>query len=165
MNDFWSKVRRGDVGECWPYIGCINRRSGYGSVSVGTNKSKGAHVMAFVLSGGELTEEKTMVLHSCDNPPCCNPNHLRAGDQRDNVRDAVSRGRHISPLAGRPHLAARGSRHGKALLTEEIVAKIKIMRAKGATQKHLANTFGVSPGAIQRIVDGTSWKHVEAVTP
>lgn len=34
------------------------------------------------------------VLHSCDNPPCAEPTHLRPGTQLDNAADRDSRGRH-----------------------------------------------------------------------
>jgi hypothetical protein len=37
------------------------------------------------------------VLHHCDNPPCCNPLHLYAGTQRQNIHDAIARGRFSPP--------------------------------------------------------------------
>jgi hypothetical protein len=33
------------------------------------------------------------VLHSCDNPPCINVNHLFLGTDQDNVDDMISKGR------------------------------------------------------------------------
>ena len=38
-----------------------------------------------------------LVLHSCDNPPCVLPDHLRVGTSQDNVDDMVKRGRSIHP--------------------------------------------------------------------
>ncbi|WP_407069879.1 HNH endonuclease family protein, partial [Loigolactobacillus coryniformis] len=43
--------------------------------------------MAFFLSGGVFPEGKTHCLHHCDNPPCCNPEHLFAGSNLDNIYD------------------------------------------------------------------------------
>ena len=34
------------------------------------------------------------ILHDCDNPPCINMAHLRAGTNQDNVDDKMKRGRH-----------------------------------------------------------------------
>lgn len=39
------------------------------------------------LSSGEQAN------HTCDEPLCCNPAHLYAGSQHQNVRDAIRRGR------------------------------------------------------------------------
>lgn len=30
------------------------------------------------------------VMHSCNNPPCCNPEHLSAGTHRDNMKHMVA---------------------------------------------------------------------------
>jgi hypothetical protein len=37
--------------------------------------------------------EGMLVLHSCDNPPCYNPEHLRVGTYSDNAQDREDRGR------------------------------------------------------------------------
>jgi hypothetical protein len=42
--------------------------------------------------------------HRCDNPPCCNPDHLFAGFARDNVGDMISKGRQSA-----------GERHSKIM--------------------------------------------------
>ena len=42
-------------------------------------------------------DEKIIVRHVvCDNPPCCNPKHLTSGSQKDNIHDAVRKGRMAS---------------------------------------------------------------------
>jgi hypothetical protein len=57
--------------------------------------------VALYLSGVDVKD--LFVLHSCDNPPCCNPNHLRTGTAKDNSRDMVERGR----LVGRKKIEGR----------------------------------------------------------
>lgn len=78
------------VGECWEYQGNTNR-GGYGTLEWRGRKWK-AHRVAYTLAKGEIPDGLE-VLHSCDNPPCVNPEHLRVGSQSDNMRDAFGRGR------------------------------------------------------------------------
>jgi hypothetical protein len=54
------------------------------------------------LGAGRGLFEGELVMHICDNPNCCNPSHLRAGDTRANVADMVAKGRQ-----------SRGQLHGQ----------------------------------------------------
>ena len=89
---FWPLVDRGHPMDCWPWIGdtCGN---GYARLKwEGVNMY--AHRVAFMVSGGVLTPG-LVVMHTCDNPPCCNPAHLRQDTYSANTRDAVAKGRWI----------------------------------------------------------------------
>ncbi len=95
-----------DPDGCWEYQRARSQ-DGYGRITFeGTVMP--AHVVAHLLWIGTLTG--TMVLHSCDNPPCCNPKHLRSGDGHANMADMVAKGRHVGIL--HPDRAARGDRAG-----------------------------------------------------
>lgn len=52
-----------------------------------------AHRAAYVLAHGPIPPGLG-VLHSCDNPPCIRPEHIRAGTRAENSADMVARGRH-----------------------------------------------------------------------
>jgi hypothetical protein len=98
-------------------------------------------------------DERGGVLHSCDNPCCWNPRHLRVGDQLDNVRDMISRGR-----AG--DYRNFGSRNGRALVTEGQVVEIRARSAAGESNRELANAYGQDIWNIQNIVRRKTWRHM-----
>lgn len=84
---FWAKVDRRSPDECWEWQGCVST-SGYGRAG----KCGYAHRTAYEISTGQQCGSM-FVLHSCDNPRCCNPAHLSLGDAGDNARDMASKGR------------------------------------------------------------------------
>jgi len=51
-----------------------------------------AHQMAWVIRNGAIPSNK-IICHHCDNPSCCNTDHLYLGTWESNVQDCVSRGR------------------------------------------------------------------------
>lgn len=82
---FWKQVKIGEPNECWPYLGPCNNK-GYGQASFRRMGTRLAHRIAFWLVHGDF-DISLMILHSCDNPPCCNPNHLRIGGPIENAFD------------------------------------------------------------------------------
>ena len=89
---FWSHVDRGHPMDCWPWKGKKRWTNGYGSAERPDGSVAGAHRVAFEVSGGMLIPGM-VIMHLCDNPPCCNPAHLRQGTYSDNIRDAIAKGR------------------------------------------------------------------------
>jgi hypothetical protein len=86
---FWSHVdRSGGPDACWPYMGFRNKH-GYGKVVRrvdGKPTTRIAARHAFILSGGYIPEGYDVDHAVCDNPPCCNPAHLKAETHRYNVQ-------------------------------------------------------------------------------
>jgi hypothetical protein len=91
IQNFWAKVSVRGKDECWEWRGA-RQSKGYGSFSIG-GKTYLAHRISWMLVNGRMPLEYLQVLHSCDNPPCCNPNHLREGTCLENVHDMISKGR------------------------------------------------------------------------
>lgn len=104
---FWAKVEK--TPGCWLWTGRTSPE-GYGRFSLGKRGDGLAHRIAFELVHGPLLPG-IKVLHSCDTPPCVRDDHLFAGTQKDNVLDAVQKGRHSS-VVGR-HWSTRKT-HCKA---------------------------------------------------
>lgn len=78
---------------CWEW-NAAREKSGYGRCS---KPGKYAHRMAWLAFRGEIPSGM-WVLHSCDNPPCCNPDHLWLGTPADNVHDSMRKGRRPTAL-------------------------------------------------------------------
>src|SRR5690348_15050361 len=79
-------------GECLVYLG--TKSAGYGKVGVqdAPGGKVGAHRIAWEHHNGPIPDGM-YVLHRCDNPPCVEITHLFLGDQRDNMEDAIAKGR------------------------------------------------------------------------
>jgi len=150
---FWSKVARADQDSCWEWA-YSKRDWGYGQFSIKLNGRWGgvpAHRVAWELTYGDIPSG-LFVLHRCDNPPCCNPNHLFLGTPLDNVEDCRDKGR---------SRWACGEAAGSAKLTALNVVEIRSRYAAGGnTQQALANEYGVSPSTISGVVLLKYWQHV-----
>lgn len=64
--------------------------AGYGTMYVPKRGQQRTHRLMFELVHGFLPEQ---VLHICDNPLCCNPEHLVNGTAQMNMDDCIRKGR------------------------------------------------------------------------
>lgn len=154
--DFWAYVdKAAGPSACWPWTGRRDPR-GYGAGVFWVLPEKGrgrqyrAHRLAWRFAPGTERQLRAdlCVRHKCDNPPCCNPRHLEAGTQKENMADMQRRRR---STRGRTMPVHRRSRHG---LTPEQVLDIRRRWREGRSQHELAREHGVSRSLIQRIVSG-----------
>ena len=79
--------------KCWEWIGNKDK-DGYG-VFTHNRKVAKAHRVSWTIHNGDIPPD-TSVLHTCDNPPCSNYQHLFLGTQLDNIKDMVKKGRNTS---------------------------------------------------------------------
>ncbi len=97
---------------CWiwnRYVG----RNGYGQVAV-SHKTSMPHRVMYQAHNGDIPSG-LVVMHTCDNRLCVNPEHLSLGTQGDNVRDCVAKGRARGQFgqAGKLSTAVRDSISGR----------------------------------------------------
>jgi len=147
----WARVDKSKPNSCWPWTGAKTKQ-GYGCIGKG-GKHGGtvlAHRAAFEDAKGPVPEG-LHVLHTCDNPPCCNPAHLWAGNNADNVADCITKGR-------KRWRASQGEAHGSAKLTD---TKVRAIRKAKGSQREIAAKFKISQAIICDIRNGKLWTHVK----
>ena len=149
VNLEWDRVfahRTAFLGDCWLWTGCTIRR-GYGQVSWG-GRQYPAHRLSFILAVS-APPEALYICHHCDRPACIRPTHLFAGTPSDNMQDAIRKGR-----------AARGTRQGSAVLTDNDVVMMRSASAAGVSHSALATAFNVAPATVRLVIIGRTWAHI-----
>lgn len=146
VDRFWSKVLKKE-GQCWLWTAGKDK-DGYGQFWLTSQKrSVRSHQISYFLA--HQCDIINFILHSCDNPACVNPSHLREGTHLDNQRDRVIRKR-----------SAKGSKHSQHKLTEVDVAIIRHRRESGHKVVDIARDFNVSCPTISTITRRLTWRHV-----
>ncbi len=87
---FWSKVEKREGNSCWGWKG-HSRWDGYGRFRH-LRKAIFAHRYSYEMHYGPIPAGMS-VMHSCDNPICTNPKHLRVGTHLENMKDMRAKGR------------------------------------------------------------------------
>lgn len=131
---------------CQIWMAGVNSQ-GYGQLSLNSKTAK-AHRVSYAEEHGEIPEGMN-VLHFCDTPACINPDHLFLGTLDENNKDRNQKQRQ-----------ARGESHACALLTEEDIPIIKQRYADGDSIAAIARRYSMSHGAIWKVVNGITWRHV-----
>ncbi len=141
----WKIAGKVEVREsgCWEWAAGTNPR-GYGSICLG-RKRFGVHRLVYEACVAAVPAD-IHVLHQCDNPPCCRPDHLFTGTDHDNAMDCLKKGRNL-----------------EAFLTEDQVREIRRIAAMTdrPTYKAIGAQFGVSETTIKQTVYRRRWKHVQ----
>lgn len=129
---------------CWEWQGWRDK-DGYCHTKV-NGRTTIAHRAVYAFVKGPIPDGLNL-MHRCDNPSCCNPEHLFPGTQKQNCEDAKAKDRH-----------SRGDRNGIAKFTDD---QIRYIRQSPKTQWEIAKEFGVWQGTISSIKRRTRWVHVQ----
>jgi hypothetical protein len=146
---FFRKIER--TGDCWIWVG--NRRpNGYGIIQQGGKGSStlSAHRLSYEMHKG-LIPDGLVVMHSCDNPACVNPDHLTVGTYKQNTADMIAKGRKRT-------VAPKGTGNGKAKLNDELVRYIRTSQKNAAS---IARELKLSENCIRGVRSGRTWSHVQ----
>lgn len=122
---------------CWPWIGSVNKNTGYGKKQV-NGRSELAHRWMFESILGPIA--KGMVInHLCSNRKCVNPHHLEVVTQMENCQHGA------------------GAKLNPQQVSEIKAAKVNKVQGDG---KRLAEKYGVSGALIHDIWNGRAWTNV-----
>lgn len=141
VDKFWSFVDKS--GDCWEWTS-LRDRDGYGLFNYKRVSYRAARE-SLKMSGVAVADDE-YCCHKCDNPLCVRPDHLYAGTPKQNMRDAIERGR-----------LQVGENHYAAKLTEKDVLEI---RACEGTLASIGERYGVNPSNVGMIRAGKTWKHL-----
>ena len=136
---------------CREFTGRTNTR-GYGVLDHNRYPQKTifrAHRVAFKKANPTVDLTGLVVMHSCDNPRCCEVTHLTPGTNQENMDDMVRKGRQ----------AVGASIHTNKL-TEAEVLEIRERYANGETQVVLGEAYAVTHQMISDIVTRKHWKQI-----
>lgn len=137
-----SRLRESDDG-CLEFQGHRNRK-GYGTVGRSESKSMLAHRAVWIAEHGAIAPG-LIVCHRCDNPCCCNIEHLFLGSNADNTRDMLTKGRGFWRV---------NAGNGKCRLSVQQVEEIRQAREGGESCDSIANRYGVHATHVSRISRG-----------
>jgi hypothetical protein len=145
---FWSKVdTTGGDNACWLWTGAIKPGTKYGCFRTGSKIVEYAHRVSLRIALGDAPSAVAVAMHSCDNPPCCNPKHLSWGTHADNVRDMFEKGRAPGGIS-----------------SADVVDMLRLVQG-GMTNGQAAAKYGVSARLVSRIRNGKTWRKIAEPCP
>ena len=125
---------------CWEWQGHKNN-DGYGLVTF-EGKHQGVHRLVYKLMKGYVPPG-LYVCHKCDNPICCNPDHLFIGTPTDNQIDCEIK-----------------NRHPRSKIDFAKALEIRRLFNSGISKKEISTQFNLSLPQICRIMKGECWAEV-----
>ena len=151
----WSKVDKRSEDECWNWKGFKNE-DGYGRTWI-NDKGYYAHRVIYSiafpnsisLNAPKSTDKKGFLIHTCDNPACCNPKHLWIGTHADNMADKVAKGRQNK---------FPGDKGPRCKLTMEQAREARLYRKNGMTITQLMEIFKLSRASMKTLLRCDSYK-------
>lgn len=125
---------------------CINwngakNKAGYG-ITWFKNKWAYAHRAVVNAVKGQVVQ------HTCDNPSCVNPEHLKIGTHKDNSQDMVNKNRQI-----------KGAGSHLSKLLDEHVLDIRFLHGKYSSRE-VAKMYNISKTNVLDIWNRKIWKHL-----
>lgn len=141
IESFLNKISINSDNGCWEWSGYVNV-DGYGRISISAQMHL-VHRVSYLFHKGDIGN--FYVLHTCDNPKCCNPDHLFLGTHEDNMADRARK---------------KKSKLGNKLSKLEVKEIRNILLNGNTTQVRLAQQYRVSQSSISQISTHKAWRNI-----
>lgn len=136
-----------DENGCWNCVSHRGDSSGYPQARVNNSKTKTISRIVYEFYK-EKIKDGNVILHSCDNPKCINPEHLSQGIHQENMIDMVNKNR-------------RKYRKKLDIWEEEIILDVyDLYKSNLYNQRELSEKYNLSRSIINKIVRGVSYKYL-----
>lgn len=153
LKRFWRFVKKGGVDECWNWTGGKSKL-GYGLFSVHLPNhpdTAKAYRISWEIANQASLLPGSVIMHTCDNPPCVNPAHLKLGTHKENVQDMCAKGR---------KRISRGESHSCSKMTEAQVTAARHAASNKKTIASISREMNLPYSALWSAIRGKTWKHV-----
>jgi hypothetical protein len=165
-----------DTDECLPYP--KTDKDGYGIIQNrinGSNLHIRAHRLVYQIVNSCILSRSELVLHKCDNPPCCNPRHLFLGTDKDNSDDKVSKGRQAKGRGNGQYRTGYESKydpverpktpfdklHSRSLTIDQVILIKGLIRGRGSKKlKSVSDELGIKYQTVRDISCGKTYQSI-----
>lgn len=138
----WGRLDCREPGKCWNWTGGKSV-GGTRPIELRFNSiRKYAYAWAWMIYNRRKIPDGLIMLHSCDNGLCCNPEHLRPGTHAENTADMSDRGRSM-----------KGIPNKRKLTKEQKTEIIRRYNAGGISMRALAKEYNVTYETV--------WGHIK----
>lgn len=122
---------------CWIW-NSSKYKNGYGWIKA-FGKVVSAHRFAYELYNGKI-KSGMQILHQCDRRDCVNPDHMRVGTHKENMREAAERGRMRS---GKDH-----HMYGKKNPRPNQAHRVRVLGKVYGSKKEAERCLGLGGGTV-----------------
>ena len=135
---------------CWIWQASKDK-NGYGFIKEEKGRKQlKVHRASYELFKGKIPNG-LFVLHICDEPRCCNPDHLWIGTAKENTEDCINKNRRKDD---------KGSKNPMSKLNEDLVKELKKKFLNGERTIDLSKKYKIPYKTLEKIRQNLTWRHV-----